>query len=281
MNDDVTGLSCTGGCGATSKWAQMTPSILQVVSMTESEVDWGLKLFADLGTGCGIAPAITVPVAPNNAAAITLAVANRTSANGGVLNGTQTPTSAAENAAVTYLSTVADSNPKFILLATDGLPNCRPGAPTSTDDSVGAVTAVEAARTAGFSTFVVGIGAQLTPAETTLSSMAIVGGYPRAATPQYYPVTSSDELVTTLRGLVNVARTCRLSLGAPPADGSLDAVDILGDGTTIPRDTSHTNGWDYADATHATIDLHGPACTAVTSGTVQRVSVVFRCPPSG
>jgi hypothetical protein len=111
--------------------------------------------------------------------------------------------------------------------------------------------------------------------------LASAGGYPRAGTPSYYPVASTDELVTTLRSLVNIARTCRFTLGTPPPDGSLDGIDVLGDGTTIPRDTNHANGWDYTDATHASIDLHGAACTAVSSGTVQRVSVVFRCSPAG
>jgi len=282
MNNDLSEASCgSTGCGPTSKWAQMTPAILQVVAMTEADVDWGLKFFADTSSTCGVGPGVAVPIASNNAGAIATAVAGRTSATGGLTGGSQTPTRAAMNAAATYLSVVTDPNPKFVVLATDGMPNCPMSGSANNDDSPAAVQAVTAARAAGFSTFVVGIGLQIGTADVTLSAMAEAGGYPRAGTPLYYPVTSADELVTTLRGLVNVARTCRLALGAPPASGSLDAVDILGNGTTIPRDTSHTNGWDYTDAAHTTIDLHGPACTAVTSGTVQRVSVVFRCPPAG
>jgi hypothetical protein len=244
-------------------------------------VDWGLKFFADTGSTCGVSPSVAVPIAPGNAAAIAAAVAGRTSANGGLASGTQTPTRAAMNAAANYLSVVADPNPKFVLLATDGMPNCPQSGNMNNDDSVAALQAVTAARAAGFSTFVVGIGLQIGAADTTLSAMAVAGGYPRAGAPSYYPVGSADELVTTLRSLVNIARTCRFALGPPPPDGSLDAIDVLGDGTTIPRDPTHTNGWDYADATHTSIDLHGAACTAVSSGTVQRVNVVFRCPPSG
>ena len=59
-------------------------------------------------------------------------------------NGSSTPTRAAENAAVTYLTQLAmtDQNPKFIVLATDGQPNCPASGSQSADDSPGAITAV-------------------------------------------------------------------------------------------------------------------------------------------
>ena len=55
MNDDVNnqmcrpdgGMGASMGCGASSKWAQVTPAIMQVVSETETDVNWGLKFFPD------------------------------------------------------------------------------------------------------------------------------------------------------------------------------------------------------------------------------------------
>ena len=119
--------------------------------------------------------------------------------NGGVTNGSRTPTRSAENAAVTYLRTVTTSNPKFILLATDGQPNCPASGNTDMDDSPGAVMSVANAQTAGFPTFVVGISAPAGAANDALNMMAVAGGYPRAATPRYYPVTSAAEFITVLR----------------------------------------------------------------------------------
>ena len=50
MNEDATNTSCGNrGCGATSKWALMMPAINQVVTDTQTEVNWGLKFFADSG----------------------------------------------------------------------------------------------------------------------------------------------------------------------------------------------------------------------------------------
>ena len=145
MNDDATNTSCGNmGCGATSKWALMTPAINQVVTDTQAEVNWGLKFFADSGS-CGVNNNAAVPVAVNNSAAIGTAIMGRTSANGGVSNGSSTPTRSAENAAVTYLNGLAqtDQNPKFIVLATDGLPNCPASGNMNNDDSTGAVAAVQ------------------------------------------------------------------------------------------------------------------------------------------
>ena len=125
MNEDATNASCTGGCGANSKWALLTPALNQVVMQTETEVNWGLKLFADTNNTCGVSPnMVAVPIGANSAAAIAAATAARTDANGNVTNGSRTPTRSAEDAAVTYLRANTDPNPKFILMATDGQPNC-------------------------------------------------------------------------------------------------------------------------------------------------------------
>ena len=81
MNEDATNTSCgNAGCGATSKWALMMPAINQVVSDTQTEVNWGLKFFADMGSTCGVSPnTVAVNIAPNNATAIATAVTGRTS----------------------------------------------------------------------------------------------------------------------------------------------------------------------------------------------------------
>jgi hypothetical protein len=191
MNDDAANQSCNGGCGASSKWAQMTPAINEVVAQTETEVNWGLKLFADLGNACGVSNNVAVAIAPNNAGAIATALAGRTDASGNVTNGSSTPTRAAENAAVAYLGGLADPNPKFILLATDGQPNCPATGVMAADDTQGAVAAVTAANTSGIPTFVIGISPPGGTAEAALNAMATEGGYAQVGQPtQYYPVTS-------------------------------------------------------------------------------------------
>ncbi|HSS40785.1 MAG TPA: hypothetical protein VLT58_18610, partial [Polyangia bacterium] len=123
MDNDDNDKSCRrAGCGAMSKWSEMTVAVTQVVTTTQATVNWGLKFFADGSDAeaCGVLPGATVPIAPNNAGPITTALGNRGAA-------TNTPTRAAVQAGTAYLMSLQDTNPKYILLATDGEPNCADG----------------------------------------------------------------------------------------------------------------------------------------------------------
>ena len=61
MNQDTNNQTCANaGCGATSKWALMTPAINEVVFQTQTTVNWGLKLFADTDAMCGVAPNVRI-----------------------------------------------------------------------------------------------------------------------------------------------------------------------------------------------------------------------------
>lgn len=289
MNQDSMNMACPNpGCGAMSKWALMIPALNQVVMETQGEVNWGLKMFADMGGQCGVAPnTVAVNIAANNAAAIQTALAGRTDAMMNVTNGSSTPTRAAMNAATTYLMTrSADPmypNPKFIVLATDGQPNCPMSGQMSADDGPGAVAAVTAAKTAGFPTFVVGIATGGSNADMTLNSMAVAGGYPQAgAATQYYGVSDTAGFAAVLRTLVGMASTCTFSVPPPPTtDGTTSRGDIKVQGTMggvktdIPMDAN--NGWTFTDANMTSILLHGSACDSVTVGTITSVTIVFNC----
>jgi hypothetical protein len=281
MNENSSNMMCGGqGCGAESKWALMIPAITQVVSDTDTDVNWGLKFFPDSNASvCNVTTNAAVPIAPGNGAAITTAIMAATSANGGVMGFNGTPTRSGTAGAVSYMQTLTNMNPKFILLATDGVPTCLNNS-AGGDDSAGAVTAVEAARTAGFQTFVVGISTTSATADATLSSMATAGGLPRAGTPTYYPVTSATDLADAIRTLIGVAATCTFQIGPPPTDDgstSLAKINVFGDGVEIMRDTSRTNGYDYTDASMNSIEVHGPLCEQIMSGTIHDVTVTFGC----
>ena len=279
MNEDSNNDSCSGGCGANSKWALLTPALNQVVMQTQAEVNWGLKLFADTDSTCGVSPNnVAVPIGANNAGAIANVIAGRTDGNGGVTNGSRTPTRAAENAAVNYLNTVTTSNPKFILMATDGQPNCPASGNSDQDDSPGAVTAVTNAQTAGFPTFVVGISAPAGAANDALNMMAVAGGYPRSASPQYYPVTSAAEFIDVLRTLVTIAGTCTFPVPEPPNNDTDRAhIGVKINGAEIPRDPNHVNGWDYTSDAMTAVQVYGPNCDLIMAGQAQSVQVVFKC----
>src|SRR5204863_5015600 len=172
-----------------------------VISQTDTTVNWGLKFFASPNGGmCGVNPGADVAIAANNATAVNNAINGQTPGN-------STPTRTAIDNGAAYLKTVTAPNPKFLLLATDGLPNCTPGCSgmtaCSASDMAGAVNAVMTASAAGFPTFVVGIATTSDAnSDTTLTQMANAGGHPRMGTPTYYPVMNQQDLVDALGQIV-------------------------------------------------------------------------------
>src|SRR5262249_52011866 len=146
-----------------------------------------------------------VPVGAGNARAIAGAISG-TGPNG------NTPTRDAITTGAAYLMSVADSNPKYLLLATDGLPNCPAGCSLTNPSSACTMTAPPAegraapdagaaAAAGGFPTFVVGVG--MTGADATLNAMAMAGGRPQTgAATAFYAVTDTTSLVTALNAIL-------------------------------------------------------------------------------
>ena len=70
-----------------------------VVMDTQAEVNWGLKFFADTDSTCGVSPnSVAVPDRRQQRGSDPNVIRGRTDANGGVTNGSRTPTRSAENA---------------------------------------------------------------------------------------------------------------------------------------------------------------------------------------
>ena len=185
----------------------------------------------------------------------------------------QTPTTAAINAAVAYFATVNDSRSHYILLATDGEPNCYNG--TSATVSAATVTdtanAIAAAlNPGGIKTYVIGIG----PAPDSLNQFAAAGG-----TGTFFPATSPDQLTAALSTIAVAVASCVFNLGSVPPDPSNVVVQFNGDKSLrAPRDTTQTNGWNYTSSANTTIQLYGSWCANVTNGTYKSAKVLMGCP---
>jgi hypothetical protein len=279
MNDDSGDRSCSGGCGATSKWAQVVGAINRLVGDTQTTVNWGLAIFPAPGTACDLSGGVAVPVGTAHAAAIAAAIAARTSPNGGVIAGGNAPIRSAVNGAIGYLSGLTDTSLKSILLATAGAPSCIPGSgDTGADDSAGSVQAITSAATWGFRTMVLGSAMTGGMADRTLDQMAIAGGDTSAGSPHYTPASSIGQLTDSSRALLAIDPPCIFSVPPPPtSDGTVSRsnIGVIMDGYSIPPDSM--NGWTYLDATLTSFELHGSACEAFMSGTSHTVGIVFHC----
>jgi hypothetical protein len=219
------------------------------------------------GISCSVSSTPAVPCGANTSAQITSAIM-ATKPMGG------TPTNEAVDAAVQYFQGNSDGNSHFILLATDGLPQC-----DTQDDSAAAITSVMNAVAAGIKVVVVGIGND-PQGDMTLTSMANAGGMPdTSGTTPYYQVNTTNDLVTALGTIAGQIVSCSYALQMAPANPDYVEIDD-NNGMKIPRDQTHMNGWDYGPG-DMSINFYGAACDNLQKGVTTSIQAVFGCPPVG
>jgi hypothetical protein len=262
--DIASGSNCNvGSTTCTQRWATVTASLQQVLAATPASVQWGLKLFTSpKGSTCTVNAGADVPVGPNSAAQIQTTMTSTSPAN-------QTPTKDAVNAAVAYYKTLNDGLAHYILLATDGQPNCDPGTSGSTtttavNNTIAAITAA-AAPGSDIKTYVIGIG----PEAGNLTAFALAGG-----TTDFFPASSPDALTQALTTIVGTVASCDFTMAEAPPDPANLGV-YLDSTTRVPRDPSE--GFSLA-ADNVTVTLHGSYCDKIKDGTFKVVQVFFGCP---
>jgi Mg-chelatase subunit ChlD len=194
----------------------------------------------------------------------------------------------------------------YILLLTDGLPNCNPGNPvngvddpaackctlasgcTATPSSPGApdyrrlgcldantsVQRLAELHEEGIRTIVVGFGALLTgnDAEQTLNAMALAGGFPTGCTgpgpcPRYYPASNQDELRKVLNLIFeNLTNPCELRLA--PEELPSDPRLVLVKLTDQAGTQTLENGRDYVlDSNSGWLQFGEEACSRIQRST--------------
>ena len=259
----VFGSICTNTSNCTTRWNAVKPAVTTTLSSSKY-VNWGLKFFASPNTTaqCSVNNTMEVPIGAGTAAAVQAQVDSATLS-------LSTPTTAALKAATAYLKTVTDSNKKFILLATDGEPNCGVTG-TSTQPSLqvvdvtGASNAAASAFAAGFPVYVVGIGPNL----STLTQIANSGG-----TTDFFPVSSPQGLADALSSISKIVGSCTFNASKAPPDTSNVAVYV----NKQLIDQSTTQGWTFG-ATTQEIVLKGTYCDDITAGNDTKVQILFGCP---
>ena len=258
---DSTASCPTGSTTCQQRWATLVYGLNTVLSVPSGSVNWGLEVFNSDGS-CGVDPP-EVPVGPGSAAAVQAYIGEITPSG-------STPTRLAIDTAVTYLKTLTDPNPKSILLATDGEPTCQPDGGSAATEMQGTQDAVTAAFKAGFKVYVIGVG----PETVNLNILAVAGG-----TQQYYPALTPQALTDALSAIVGSVTSCTFGLGEAPPVPSNVVVEFNSDTRLrAPRDTSHSNGWDYISPADTTIELYGSWCDGVTSGAYTSAQMIMGCP---
>jgi hypothetical protein len=248
-----------------TKWTDLTGSIESVLGK-RSEVAWGLSLFPGSDRlACVLAP-ISVTPAAGTAPLISSMI------QGATPTGSGTPTRAAVQQVGNEVLGAGRPTRKYLLLATDGEPNCTPGSAGNAQDLAdinGAAQAVRTLAEAGASTFVLGVAAGPESA-AALTAMAQAGGHARQGMTPYYTASDASELESALAEVARQVALCTFDLAPPPPAGSALSLSI--GGQVFARNVTHVgNGWDVTGAGRA-IELYGAACDAIQGGGAIQIS---------
>jgi hypothetical protein len=306
------------GTSSTSKWDGMKNALNTALDSKRS-INFGLDLFpaSDVTSTCqAISPTnnqccvtksptetLDVPVGPGvTTVDAIIAKLNETSPGGG------TPTAAALARAYAYFTVGAGAalqGDKYVLLATDGGPNCNLGITTecSADrctrnlDNVsssctetgltccnsptlyssclddGAVLAqLQDLNKAGITTFVVGIPGSK-PYMQYLNAFAEAGGHPQPAGPSgatYYEVNDAQQLVDTFEQItIDLVTSCDLQTNQEIAEPG--NITVLKDCVPVPN-----TDWTAVGGTKL-ITITGNTCEQIKSTGARRVDYIFGC----
>jgi len=238
-----------------TRWGALRTAVNQVLPRVDLTYELGVAIYPINGS-CGIAPTgVNLPPITGGGSLIQMFL-SQFGPDGA------TPTQQALDAARQWYASNPSTLPRFILLATDGAPNCG-------SDVGEVVQSLQALRSAGVDTFVLGIPG---PA-SALQQMAIAGGRARNGT--FYEANNTAQLEQALREITAAVAECQYDLPSPPApvrDPSL--LRITFDGVTV---APGGNGWVFTDSTNRSIRFQGAACTTLRAGNVRRITALYNC----
>ncbi|MEM7606599.1 MAG: vWA domain-containing protein [Myxococcota bacterium] len=194
-----------------------------------------------------------------------------------------TPTGSALAVARDYLENVPPDRAPFVVLVTDGAPNCNPdpvvppplcrctspvtercdpvlndAAPLHCLDDTSALEEIAGLRAIGVPVFVLGITQQGDLADV-LDGLALAGGRPRAeGARRFYDAQTEAELAEAFDAINDSITNCVFSLSAPPPEPGALRVSINGEAVPVTAES----GWRFANEDQTIITLFGAACIA-------------------
>jgi hypothetical protein len=299
-------------------WDGVKAALKSSLEAVEGRVSFGLELFpfpkdpshtisVDCKDDCcemPDTPDINVPIEDGpTAVPKILAALEATSPGGG------TPTAVALHRAYEYFTTGAGAalaGEKFVMLATDGGPNCNAklscdAANCSTNveghctgtanccmnygqacvDDAATIAEIKALRDAGIGTFVVGIPGSETYSKY-LDRFAVEGDHANPkAPPSYYRVDAAAGVAGLTSVFTDITTqlvtACQLDLEMPPLDPK--QVNVAIDCNVVPSGGDGPDGWRLdVSATPAKILMEGTLCRYMQEQGAHRVDIVFGCP---
>jgi len=252
-----------------TRWEELRTAMDTVLPMV-SDLPLGLLTFPYLdGTverlNCEVSTTLDVPIAIGTGGTIQARLLAADPRAG------DTPTPDAIATVRDYITRNPTTRPRFVVLATDGLPEPNCGATVSA--TVDAIRALRADL--GVDTFVLGIVGPTSSGDTSgipalrdaLNLFAVAGGRPQAGAIRYYEAVDGPALDRSLRAILAAATDCVVTLDAAPARPS--RVEVRQNGTLVPA-AGYT-------LTGTRLEFHGAYCSSIRSGAVTTITVSDAC----
>jgi len=275
-------------------WNPVREAIYNVTGAMDTQIWFGLMIFPNVVDSpvcagydyqCEPGHGPLVPVGASNSIPIRDQLGPMLTCGG-------TPIAETLQNARTYLDTLTgDGHPKYILLATDGAPNCNDALDGRTcrctnpiggcvlnsgncldDLRTNAVLGELAA--AGVQVFVLGIGTS--SFADVLDAMAAAG-----STEHAYFAEDPATIRTTFETFAGLAATCEFDMRSPDPSADPTLVNFYFDGVGVPGDNTDgvcDNGWGWMNPEHTRVQFCGTYCDAIMGRTVTDITATWGCP---
>jgi hypothetical protein len=306
------GQGLNGGRGSPSKWVLLRDALASTLPAFQDRIRVGALFFPQDGADTRVA-ACELPNVPT--VDIDPALGQATQVLGvfaGTEPGGSTPTAAALLRAYNYFVRHPDrARARYLVLATDGGPNCNAALDAATCVCVGGAggpfgggscrrdgngqRCLDRARTveeiaqlganpvALIPTFVIGLADESDPNyAATLTAMAIAGGrpyLPPGGAPTYYNVERAEDLTRAFTTIQDTVSRCAFVTPSRPEE--MGSIVITAGGAQVPLDPTHRDGWDWTDRAFGEITFFGGACERVIASRTTQVLATVGCTNDG
>jgi von Willebrand factor type A domain len=269
------------------RWGPSVSGIEAITRATDDTIHYGLMVFprsdtSMVGGTYSCEPGrVEVPIGANTAGAIQTAL-------DGISPGGATPTAAslevARGEVLRDYDPDAQATPAYVLLVTDGAPNCSGGTfsggqgaaalqPEEVERSI-AIIADLAAK--GVKTYVLGYDArsdrQLVNA---LNQMAQAGG---TGDQEFRPVNDQDSLLAEFQRITGAALSCDYALNGPVDDPTVVSVKLDGQAVPFLQSQGAEDGWTLS-GNKRVVTLRGSYCDKLLDGKKRTLEVDVTCTP--
>ena len=232
--------------------------------------------------GCCASPPL-VGVTAGSALSVSAAIASARPMDG------NTPTAASLQAALDYYNTLADGiDNRFVLLATDGAPNCTLSGAVSNGDASGeactdALATVNALVALGVRVIVLGVGPAVTADPSgggaCLDALAHAGGAAASpGSPGFFAADDPQHLQMAIEQIFGGITRPSCSVHFVDKVDDTTTIEVFLDGKRIPQSSS--DGWQVDSPTHPRgVIITGAYCDQVQTFQVTVIEARFRCTP--